>query len=160
MARNQGFVDRNKVYAIQLADMDRPTGIALYAEMGYEGFNGICYLTPPERGHMIEGKLERRQSAASPSSRTGARENGSLSKSPMRTSAATTTGWSKGAMKSWRRSAPRRNCKTGSTGSSPCSGPRFARIRQQQTGNQPSLERGAAFCMPSKGGESHGRTDV
>lgn len=57
MAKNQGFVDRNKVYAIQLADMDRPTGIALYAEMGYEGFNGICYLTPPERGHMIEGKL-------------------------------------------------------------------------------------------------------
>lgn len=42
MAKKQDFVDRNKIYAIRTADSDRATGIALYTEMGYEGFAGIC----------------------------------------------------------------------------------------------------------------------
>lgn len=56
-AAKKQVVDRSKVYAIRMPRRDEATSIALYAEMGYEGFNGICYLTPPERGHMIEGKL-------------------------------------------------------------------------------------------------------
>lgn len=59
MAAKQ-IVDRNKVYAIRMPGRDQATSIALYVEMSYEGFNGICYLTPPERGHMIEGKLGKR----------------------------------------------------------------------------------------------------
>ena len=51
------IVDRNKVYAVRFRENEEATDIALYAEMGYRGFEGICYLSPPERGHMIEGKL-------------------------------------------------------------------------------------------------------
>ena len=74
MAKKQDFVDRNKIYAIRTADSDRATGIALYAEMGYEGFAGICYLTPPERGHMIDGTLGKKTSRGftfQPDGRTG-----------------------------------------------------------------------------------------
>lgn len=57
MAKKQSMVDRNKIYAIRVPGAEKPIAIALYADPDYEGFKGICYLTPPLRGHMIEGKL-------------------------------------------------------------------------------------------------------
>ena len=51
------IVDYNKVYAVRFRENDIATDIALYAQLGYRGFEGICYLSPPERGHMIRGEL-------------------------------------------------------------------------------------------------------
>ena len=56
------IVDRNKIYAVRFRENGKASDIAIYAQLGYRGFNGICYLSPPERGHMIEGALEKKTS--------------------------------------------------------------------------------------------------
>lgn len=58
MTKKKGIVDRNKIYAIKIPGTEKPIAIALYADPDYEGFCGICYLTPPMRGHMIEGRVD------------------------------------------------------------------------------------------------------
>lgn len=50
------WVDENKVYVIK-----RPNSkiyeIILYADAAYRGFEGICYVTAGDRGHMIDGQM-------------------------------------------------------------------------------------------------------
>lgn len=53
-----------KLYAIKFPDEEESSEIVLNVEFWNDpptehsnGFKGICYLTPPERGHMIRGEI-------------------------------------------------------------------------------------------------------
>jgi hypothetical protein len=57
-------MDGKKVYAIKFADEQNYTSIACRCEIRNipkrektRGFRGLCYLTPPDRGHMIAGTV-------------------------------------------------------------------------------------------------------
>lgn len=55
--RNENsWVDKNKIYAVKWGNSPA-SHLAMYADPAFNGFEGICYLTPGERGHMIEGRL-------------------------------------------------------------------------------------------------------
>ncbi len=51
------IVNPDKIYAIKLPGSDHACTLAMNVAPDYNGFNGICYLTPPDHPHMIEGKL-------------------------------------------------------------------------------------------------------
>lgn len=51
------FVDKNKIYAVKMADEKKAYSLALYVDPAFRDFKGICFYTPGERGHMIEGRL-------------------------------------------------------------------------------------------------------
>lgn len=53
----KNFVDKNKIYAVKMPGDKEATGIAIYVDPNFRKFKGICFLTPGERGHMIEGRL-------------------------------------------------------------------------------------------------------
>lgn len=57
MGKKTDAVDRNKIYAVKVAGAESASSIALYADLNYYDFEGICFLTPPDRGHMIEGRF-------------------------------------------------------------------------------------------------------
>lgn len=57
------WVDYNKLYAIKFADEKEASDFAIMANPDYQGFNGICYCSPPSRGHMIKGHLGRKTAA-------------------------------------------------------------------------------------------------
>lgn len=57
MAKKQ-IADKNKLYAIRRPQDKTASEIVMNVETDRAGFAGICYLTPPDRGHMIEGKVE------------------------------------------------------------------------------------------------------
>ena len=49
-------MDATKVYAVRIAGNDFYTTIAMICELRNEdGFTGLCFLSPPDRPHMIEG---------------------------------------------------------------------------------------------------------
>jgi hypothetical protein len=57
-------MDGKKVYAIKFADEQNYTSIACRCEFRNipkgkktRGFNGLCYLVPPDRSHMIAGAV-------------------------------------------------------------------------------------------------------
>ena len=52
-------MDNTKVYAMRLAGDDEFASVAMRCELRDDpgGFKGLCFLTPPDRGHMIEGAL-------------------------------------------------------------------------------------------------------
>lgn len=56
-----GFAKQNcrkAVYAIRFADRDKYSGFAMCCQLwNREDFKGLCYLTPPDRPHMIEGAV-------------------------------------------------------------------------------------------------------
>lgn len=47
----------NSLYALRFAGDREASEIVMNVETDREGFQGICYLTPPDRGHMIDGKM-------------------------------------------------------------------------------------------------------
>lgn len=51
------IVDKNKIYAVKHTTDKAATELALYVDPNFRDFEGICYLTPGVRGHMIDGKL-------------------------------------------------------------------------------------------------------
>ena len=51
------MIEKNGLYAIRRAEDKAATEIVMNIETDREGFNGICYLTPPCHGHMIEGEI-------------------------------------------------------------------------------------------------------
>ena len=57
MAR-KNIVDKGKLYALRFPKDKTASEIVMNVETDREGFAGICYLTPPDRGHMINGKVE------------------------------------------------------------------------------------------------------
>ncbi|MDR1688328.1 MAG: hypothetical protein LBS21_06925 [Clostridiales bacterium] len=52
-------MDKIKVYAVKMAGKKKYTGLACGCEYRAdpETFKGLCYLTPPDRGHMIPGEI-------------------------------------------------------------------------------------------------------
>jgi len=56
MARDR-IADPNKLYALRFAGDKEAKEIVMNVETDREGFSGICYLTPPDRGHMIDGTM-------------------------------------------------------------------------------------------------------
>ena len=51
-------MDNKKVYAVKMAGDDDYSTIAMRCEYrDTEGFTGLCFLTPPDRGHMIPGAV-------------------------------------------------------------------------------------------------------
>lgn len=53
----KGFADKDKVYAFYWHGYSTASGIALYMDDDYNGFDGICFLSAGSRAHMIEGKF-------------------------------------------------------------------------------------------------------
>lgn len=60
---NKRFFGR-KIYALQFSDEEASHGIVIKVEFwnkkkpdGSQGFKGICYLEPQDRGHMIRGEI-------------------------------------------------------------------------------------------------------
>lgn len=51
------MIDQNKIYAIKRADRKAADELVMNVETDRDGFYGICYLTPPSHGHMIEGEI-------------------------------------------------------------------------------------------------------
>ncbi len=57
------MIDKNRIYAVKRPGDKRIKEVILYPDLDYRGFKGICYLTPPNRPHMIDGKLIRETAA-------------------------------------------------------------------------------------------------
>lgn len=53
----QANVDKTKLYALRREGEKEASEIVMNTETGWHDFKGICYLTPPDRGHMIKGKV-------------------------------------------------------------------------------------------------------
>ena len=53
----QKIADRGKLYTIRRPKEKTAGELVMNVETDREGFAGICYLTPPDRGHMIPGKV-------------------------------------------------------------------------------------------------------
>lgn len=53
----QPIVDPKKIYVIRMTDEKEPVSIAMNVDLAFRDFKGICYLTPPDRPHMIKGKM-------------------------------------------------------------------------------------------------------
>ena len=52
----QGYADPQKLYAVNFPD--GASEIVMKVTTDRKGFKGICFLTPPDRGHMIKGSVE------------------------------------------------------------------------------------------------------
>lgn len=57
MAGKHAWVDKGKIYAVKMAGDEKAHSLALSVDPAYRSFKGICFYTPGERGHMIEGYL-------------------------------------------------------------------------------------------------------
>ena len=57
MAGKKSWVDKNKIYAVRMAEDDKAQSLALLVDLAFGNFKGICFYTPGERGHMIKGHL-------------------------------------------------------------------------------------------------------
>lgn len=53
----QKIIDKGKLYALRFPREEKPSEIVMNVEIDHRGFEGICYLTPPDHGHMIAGKV-------------------------------------------------------------------------------------------------------
>lgn len=51
--------DPNKIYVIRFPGDEEASEIVMNVETERKGFSGICYLTPPDHGHMIQGHPEK-----------------------------------------------------------------------------------------------------
>ena len=51
------MVDKNKIYACRKPKEKNAAEIVLYVDADFPGFKGICFLSPPDHGHMIRGQL-------------------------------------------------------------------------------------------------------
>lgn len=51
------MVDKSKIYAYKWPGKKTAVELVLYVDADYPGFEGICFLSPPNHGHMIKGKL-------------------------------------------------------------------------------------------------------
>lgn len=49
--------DPTKLYALRFHGDKEASEIVMNVETEREGFSGICYLTPPDHGHMIHGQM-------------------------------------------------------------------------------------------------------
>lgn len=49
--------DPNKIYIYKFPGDTEFKAIAMDVDASREKFNGICFLTPPDRAHMIEGRI-------------------------------------------------------------------------------------------------------
>ncbi|MDR1603217.1 MAG: hypothetical protein LBS10_00225 [Gracilibacteraceae bacterium] len=49
-------MDKGAIYAIKKADEKDYKEVAIQVEIR-DYFNGVCYVVPPERGHMIDGMV-------------------------------------------------------------------------------------------------------
>ena len=54
------MVDKNKIYAFRWPGKKNAAEVVLYVDADYHGFKGICFLSPPNHGHMIKGQLGRK----------------------------------------------------------------------------------------------------
>lgn len=57
MTDKNAWMDKGKIYAVKMAGEEKAYSLALSVDPTYRRFNGICFYTPGERGHMIEGHL-------------------------------------------------------------------------------------------------------
>lgn len=57
MESQADMVNKSRIYAYRWPGEAEAIGLAMYVDPDYHGFKGICFLTPPHRGHMIEGEL-------------------------------------------------------------------------------------------------------
>lgn len=53
----KNIVDKNKIYAVKKTSDKAARELVIYVDPNFRNFKGICYLTPGERGHLIEGRL-------------------------------------------------------------------------------------------------------
>lgn len=56
----QPIADPKKIYTIRMAGEKEACSIAMNVDISGKKFDGICYLTPADRGHMIRGKVGKR----------------------------------------------------------------------------------------------------
>ncbi len=60
MTNKNDMVDKDKIYAVKFPGDKQANSLAMNVDPNYKNFKGICFLTPFDRGHMIEGKLGRK----------------------------------------------------------------------------------------------------
>lgn len=54
------WIDKEKIYAVKMSGDEKAHSLALSVDSAFRSFQGICFYTPGERGHMIEGHLGRK----------------------------------------------------------------------------------------------------
>lgn len=59
MAEKKNIADPQKVYTIKFSKDQEPTLVAMGVNTNYYDYNGVCFLSPPDRPHMIRGKVGR-----------------------------------------------------------------------------------------------------